>query len=98
MGKLLIGLLALSSVSAFAGDSCRFDTWWLSPESNLSSTKMIFKNVFTEEECRDEARKGQASDYIIRMTEGGAHIVKTKYLYKSDDSTASGVFKHGRWK
>lgn len=100
MKKLFIGLLALSSLSAFAADSCRFDTWWIPQENHgaLRSAKITFKNAFSEEECRKEAGKGQKSEYIIRMTEPGAHVVKTKYTYKSDDNNANGVFKHGVWK
>ncbi|MDH4467922.1 MAG: hypothetical protein QE271_07680 [Bacteriovoracaceae bacterium] len=100
MKKILIGLLSLGSLSVLATNSCRFDTWWIprDDQGSVRSAKITFKDSFSEERCRDEASKGQKSEFIILMTEPGAHVVKTKYTYKSDGNKASGVFKHGVWK
>lgn len=100
MKKILVGLLALGSISAFA-DTCRFDVWWI-PQSNhgvVHSAKITFENAFTEDECREEAKLGPDSEYIIRVTDRDTdHIVKAKYKFKSERNKASGTYKHGIWK
>ena len=100
MKKLLIGLLALGSLSSFA-DTCRFDVWWI-PQSNhgaLHSAKITFEDSFTEEQCRNEAKLGADSEYIKRVTDKDSdHIVKTKYKFKSNSNNVSGTYKHGIWK
>ena len=98
--KSLIGIFVLGSLPVLADQSCRFDVWWIHGDDPgaVRSAKIKFENTFTEEGCREESRLGQSSGVIVRITEPGAHIVKTKYTYRSEDSRASGTFKHGVWR
>jgi hypothetical protein len=100
MKKIIIGLVALSSISAFA-DTCRFDVWWIPQEDQgvVRSAKITFKDAFTEEQCRSEAELGAKSEYIIRVTDSASdYIVKTRYNFKSAGLKSTGTYKQGIWK
>ncbi len=100
MKIIILGLIALSSVSAFA-DSCRFDVWWIPQEDQgvVRTAKITFNDYFTEEECRKEAALGAKSEYIIRVTDQASdHIVKTKFEFKSSGIKTTGTYNQGIWK
>lgn len=100
MKQIIVAFVAFTSISAFA-DTCRFDVWWIPQENQgvVRSAKITFKNIFTEEQCRTEAKIGGDSEYIIRVTDNRSdHIVKTKYTFKSQGAKTTGTFKQGIWK
>ena len=100
MKKIIIGLVALLSISAFA-DTCRFDVWWIPQEDQgvVRSAKITFKDVFSEEQCRTQAELGAKSEYIIRVTDGASdYVVKTKFKFESYGTKSSGTYKQGIWK
>jgi hypothetical protein len=95
-----LSVLMIYSHLAIADSTCRFVTWWI-PQHNqgvVHSSKITFKNIFTEQECREHAKLGQSSEYIIRMTDKHSdHIVKTKYTYKANGNRSSGTYRQGIW-
>ena len=110
MKKVILGILILSSVtafSAFAGDPsgsekgrCKFVTWFIpKDEADARASEITFDELFTADGCRHEAQLGQNSEYIIRMTDApGAAVEEVKYVFVGQNGEREkGFFYHGRW-